>query len=175
MTDRYDVAKRVLSLIAHPVAIVGAAEGEQRSCATGTLMYVSHTPPLVATILHPGSRTARLAQSAGEFSISILREGQQDLAMRAGDPAPGPDKFAALGIPVVTRGTSRAPAVDGSIAQLWCGLLAAHATGDHLLLIGEVTDFAVDEGEAGPLLRFRRRYLRAGAFTSAESPEGYPT
>ena len=38
--DRYEVARTALSRIPHGVAIIGAADGPERSCATGTAMYV---------------------------------------------------------------------------------------------------------------------------------------
>ncbi len=174
-TNRYDVARRVLSLIPHPVVIVGAAHGDERSCATGTVMYVSHAPPMLAIAEHPGSRTARLIQSSGEFSVSILHDAQQDIAVTAGHSAEGPDKFATLGIPVSVLPESATPAVDGSIAMIWCKVRQRHETGDHVLFVGEVFASVVNERKIDALLRYRRRYLRMGHWTSEEAPEGYPT
>ncbi|MGH2490775.1 MAG: flavin reductase, partial [Candidatus Limnocylindria bacterium] len=70
--DPYAVARLVLSRIAHPVAIIGAAHGGERSCGTGTLMYVSLSPAMVAIAEHHGSRTARLIRESGQFSVSLL-------------------------------------------------------------------------------------------------------
>ncbi|HEV8534356.1 MAG TPA: flavin reductase family protein [Candidatus Limnocylindria bacterium] len=174
-TDRYAVAKNVLSRIAHPVAIIGAAHEGERSCGTGTVMYVSHAPAMVAISEHPGSRTTRLIQASGEFSVSILHDAQQDLAIAAGKSAEGPDKFATLRIPVATRPGSNTPAVDGSIAILWCKVVDSRPTGDHILFVGELTDSIVNDRKFDALLRYRRRYLRMGHWTSEEAPEGYPT
>jgi flavin reductase (DIM6/NTAB) family NADH-FMN oxidoreductase RutF len=173
--DRYDAARRVLSQIAHPVVIVSAADGGERSCATATTMYVSHVPPMIVVAEHPGSRTTRLIQASGEFSVSVLHDNQQDLAMAAGKSASGPDKFASLKIPVVTRPGTATPAVDGSIAILWCRVVFSRPTGDHVLFLGELSDSVVDESKVDALLRYRRRYLRIGDWTSGEAPEGYPT
>src|SRR2546428_10569741 len=107
--DPYAAAKQVLSQIPHPVVIVGAAHGEERSCATATTMYVSHVPPMLAIAEHPGSRTTRLIQESGEFSVSILHDAQQELAVQAGHSAPGPDKVAALGSPVATQPLTKGP------------------------------------------------------------------
>src|SRR5207253_228529 len=96
--DRYAVARTVLSRIPHGVAIVGAADGAERSCATGTAMYVSFVPPMIAIAEHPGSRTCKLIQRSGAFSVSFLHASQQDIAERAGKSAEGADKFAALRI-----------------------------------------------------------------------------
>jgi flavin reductase (DIM6/NTAB) family NADH-FMN oxidoreductase RutF len=175
-SDRYAIAKLVLSRIAHPVSITAAAHEGERSCGTSTLMYVSHSPAMVAIAEHPGSRTSRLIRESREFSVSLLHDSQQDLAAAAGKSAPGPDKFATLRIPVVEPpdGLS-SPAVDGSLAILWCRVVHSAETGDHQLYVGEVVAHRIDDGRVDPLLRYRRRYMRSGDWTSEESPEGYPT
>jgi flavin reductase (DIM6/NTAB) family NADH-FMN oxidoreductase RutF len=174
--DRYDVARRVLSRIAHAVTIVGAAHGAERGCATGTTMYVSLAPAMVAIAEHAGSRTTRMIKESGEFSVSLLHDSQQDLAVGAGKPAEGPDKFAALRIRTVEAPAGfKAPGVDGSIAILWCRVVQTHETGDHLLFVGEIGAHQVDERRWDPLLRYGRRYSRLGHWTSDEAPEGYPT
>ena len=174
-TDRYAAAKLVLSRIAHPVAIIAAAHGGERSCATGTVMYVSLAPPMLAIAEHPGSRTARLIQGSREFSVSLLHDSQQDLAVAAGHSAEGPDKFVALKIPVAEQPGFTAPAVEGSLAMIWCRVREELPTGDHILFVGEVVGAVTDERKVDALLRYRRRYLRLGHWTSGESPEGYPT
>lgn len=174
--DRYAVAKAALSQIPHAVALIGAADGAERSCATGTCMYVSLAPALVAIAEHPGSRTARLIGSSREFSVSLLHASQQDLAAAAGRSAPGPDKLASLGIAAVEAppGLS-SPAVAGSIAILWCRVVDERVTGDHILFVGEVVAHEVDPAKGDALLRYRRRYTHVGHWTSEPAPEGYPT
>jgi flavin reductase (DIM6/NTAB) family NADH-FMN oxidoreductase RutF len=176
LADRYAVAKAALSQIPHAVAIIGAADGGERSCATGTCMYVSLHPAQVAIAEHPGSRTARLVRKTREFSVSLLHSSQQDVAMAAGRPADGPDKFAALRIEALEAPPGlTAPAVAGSIAVLWCRVVDERVTGDHVLFVGEVTAHRVDEAKGDALLRYRRRYTHLGHWTSDVAPEGYPT
>ncbi len=175
-TDRYKLAKAALSQIPLAVAIIGAADGAERSCGTGTCMYVSFSPALVAIAQHPGSRTAKLLQRSGEFSVSLLRATQQDTAIAAGRSVEGSNKFAALGIAPLQAPTGlQAPAVAGSSAALWCRVVNQWATGDHLLFVGEVAAYWVDEDNGDALLRYRRRYTSVGPWTSAIAPEGYPT
>ena len=175
--DRYAVAQAALSRIPHGVAIIGAADGQERSCATGTAMYVSFVPPMVAIAWHPGSRTCKLIQKSGAFSVSFLHASQQDIAERAGRPADGPDKFATLKVRPVEAPAEAggAPGVAGSIAVLWCQVRDTRTTGDHLLFVGEVVAHQVDPAKVDALLRFRRRYAHIGHATSEEAPEGYPT
>ena len=174
--DVYDLARTVLSRIAHPVAVIGAAHGDERSCGTGTLMYVSLAPAMIAIAEHPGSRTARLIRDSEEFSASLLHDSQQDIAVAAGKSAQGPDKFATLKIRVIDAPEGlRPPGVAGSIAVLWCRVADRITTGDHELFVGEIVAHRVDDHRWDPLLRYRRRYFRLGHWTSEESPEGYPT
>lgn len=174
--DRFAVARTALSRIPHPVAIIGAAVGEERSCATGTAMYVSLDPALVAIAEHPKSHTAELIMRSGQFSVSFLWASQQEIATAAGRHANGNDKFAALHIATCMGpdGCS-APGVEGSQAVLWCGVRQMILTGDHQLVIGEVIASTGAADDAPALLRFRRRYLQSGEWRSGESPEGYPT
>jgi len=175
--DRYEVARTALSRIPHGVAIIGAADGAERSCATGTAMYVSFAPPMMAIAEHPGSRTCKLIQRSGAFSISFLHASQQDIAERAGRSAEGPDKFATLKIKPVEApaGAGGAPGVAGSIAVLWCVVRDSYQTGDHILFTGDLKAHEVDPAKIDALLRFRRRYAHIGHVTSEEAPEGYPT
>lgn len=176
-TDRYALAKGALSQLPHPVCVIGAAAGGERSCATGTAMYVSLSPAQVAIALHPGSTTAKLIERSGEFSVSILTQAQQDVAAAAGRSGPaGQDKLTALGIPVADPPAgATAPAVANSLAILWCRVVHRLATGDHVLTVGEVAAHRGDATKLDALLRFRRRYWNIGHWTSEESPEGYPT
>jgi 3-hydroxy-9,10-secoandrosta-1,3,5(10)-triene-9,17-dione monooxygenase reductase component len=174
--DRYALATAALSQIPHPVVIVAAEHDGERSCATSTVMYVSHAPALVAIAEHPGSRTCRLIETSRALSVSILHAAQQDVAMAAGRSAPGPDKFAALRIPAVDAPRAGLPpGVAGSVAVLWCEVRESRPTGDHVLFVAEVVAHHVDETKMDTLLRFRRRYFNIGHPTSDEAPEGYPT
>lgn len=178
--DTYAVARTALSQLPHPVVIIAAAADGQRSCATGTAMYVSHSPAQIAIALHPGSHTAKLIDRSSEFSVSILTQAQQDVAASAGRSAPaGEDKFTAFRIPVAEMtdppDQTRVPGVRDSIAVLWCRVVHRQPTGDHVLHVGEVFAWTSDATKLDALLRFRRRYSNIGHWTSEESPEGYPT
>ena len=175
--DPYSIARDALSRIPQGVAIIGAADGPERSCATGTAMYVSFVPPMVAIAEQPGSRTCKLIQKSGAFSVSFLHASQQDVAERAGHSADGPDKFATLKVRPLEAPADAggAPGVAGSIAVLWCKVRDSRVSGDHVLFTGEVVAHRVDPAKIDALLRFRRRYAHIGHETSVEAPEGYPT
>src|SRR5437764_9779945 len=144
--DNYALARTALARIPHGVAIIGAADGSERSCATGTAMYVSFVPPMIVIAEHPGSRTCKLIQRSGAFSVSFLHASQQDIAERAGKSAEGPDKFATLKIKSqeAPADAGGAPAVAGSMAVLWCVVRDSRESGDHILFTAEVKAHEVD-------------------------------
>jgi flavin reductase (DIM6/NTAB) family NADH-FMN oxidoreductase RutF len=124
--DIYAVAKLVLSRIAHPVSITGAAHAGERSCGTSTLMYVSHSPAMVAIAEHPGSRTSRLIRDGREFSVSLLHDSQQDLAAAGREVGARPGQVRDASHPGgrAARRVCTLPRSGGSIAILWCRVRA---------------------------------------------------
>jgi flavin reductase (DIM6/NTAB) family NADH-FMN oxidoreductase RutF len=173
--DRYAVARTALSSIPLSVVVIGAGDAHDRSCATGTAMYVSFSPPLLAVALHPGSRTSRLVEERRAFSVSVLHADQMDVAAAAGRGGQGTDKFADLGLePVEAPELPDTPGLAAAAFVLWCRVVETLATGDHRLYVGEVVAYG-GPGSDRPLLRHRRRYAELGAWLSEAAPEGYPT
>ena len=134
----------MLASLPLPVVIVSAEAGEERSCSTATVTYVSLDPPRVATPLRPGSRTRRLAEASGAFSISILSDRQAELAVH----------------PVAD--------VTGCVAVYRCSVEDAAGP----LLIGRVDDAVTND--VSPLIRFRRRYRALGAELEVAEEADYP-
>ena len=173
--DRYAVARAALSSIPLSVVVIGAGDGPDRSCATGTAMYVSFSPPMLAVALHPGSHTSRLVEAGRAFSVSVLHADQLDVAAAAGRGGPGTDKFADLGLETVDAAElPGTPGLASAAFVLWCRVAEQLASGDHRLYVGEVVAYG-GLGTDRPLLRHRRRYAELGAWLSEPAPEGYPT
>ncbi len=176
--DRFRAAREALSGLPMPVVLVGAGRGPERSCATGTAMYVSFAPPRVVVAIHPGSKTCQLMEATSRFSISVLGEEHLALAFDAGRSGQGSDKFAALGVTVVAD-EAGTPAMTDARLILWCRIISREPVGDHVLFIGEVETYdrsGLDDATAGPaLVRHQRRYGSMGRWLSDEAPEGYPT
>lgn len=173
--DRYAVARTVLAELPCPVVLIAAAAEGERSCATGTAMYVSFLPPALAIAVHPGSRTCRLIDASGAFSISLLRDDQVEAAQVGGRSTPaGQDKLDAVGLGVVDSDVSPAPAAEDVPLIAWCRVTHRHLAGDHVVFVGEVVDHQRDP-DGAPLLRHRRRYVRRGEWLTDDAPGGYPT
>ena len=155
-----------------PVAILAVADGTDRTCSTGTLSYVSYSPALVATSLNATSRTYALLRASGEFSLSVLGDGQAELAVRAAKPSTG-DKFDEQDIPVAVPPPGFAsPGVKAAVTVLWCKLESATELGKYVLCVGRVEGWTGSDGE--PLLRFARRYRALGADVEVTEEAPYP-
>ena len=162
MEQRAKSALEALARVPLPVAVIASAHGVERGCSTGTLSYLSLDPPLLVIALGPGSATLSLVRRSSEFSVSVLSEEQGDVAVRAARKGREQDKFAEIGIPAATPPDGLvAPAVEGSVAVMWCRLVHEGAHGDHVLCVGRIvaSEAAAD---LAPLLRFGRRYHRLG-------------
>src|SRR4051794_11619174 len=67
------------------VYVVGAARGQQRDAFTAAwVMQVSFDPLLLAVSINPGNASYPLLRAGAGFTISVLRQGQLDLARRFG-------------------------------------------------------------------------------------------
>ncbi|MCJ7707252.1 MAG: flavin reductase family protein, partial [Anaerolineales bacterium] len=114
-------------------------------------------PALVLVSLENATETHRMIEESGAFAVSILAEGQEDLAERfAGRVADGADRFAGVSYETAVTG---APIPAGTLAYLDCRVLAAHPAGNHTLFIGQVAA-AGFRPEGIPLLYYDRDYRR---------------
>ena len=140
------------------VTVVAASHAGKRAGMTvSAFLSVSLDPPTVLVSLEEGTEPLALAREALAFAVSILREGSDLVSGRfAGFGLPkGADRFE--GSPVSPRVTG-APVLDAAIAWIDCRLAATHATGTHVLVLGEVVASGVAPGDAKPLVYWDRAY-----------------
>jgi flavin reductase (DIM6/NTAB) family NADH-FMN oxidoreductase RutF len=171
LTDDAEILDALRSL-AMPVCIVGSEFASERSCATGTLSYVSLRPPMVSTSLSRSSKTYELAHQAGAFSISLLRDSQADIAAVAGKHSNTPDKFAELGLDVQQR--SDVPALGDADTVMWCVIEHESPVGDYVLCVGRIESVAVKTADGSPLLRYEGRYHAMGDPLGSLDVSPYP-
>lgn len=160
-----------LHWLAMPVVVVGAAVGDERSCATGTLSYVSLSPPMIATSMARTSHTYQLAHDSQRLSISFLRDDQADVATSAARHLTTSDKFHELSL--ATQERSGVPALLNCGAVLWCSVEQEHAVGDSVLCVGRVIS-VTSASDKEPLLRFGGHYHALGASVEAPGELPYP-
>ncbi len=124
------------------VAIVcgRAPDGRPQGLTINSFASVSLEPPLVLWSLASASESLSAFKVGCPFSLTILSEGQEDLAQLFATP--GSDRFADT---LTHDGQNGAPIVDGGAAFFECSTFATHDGGDHKIIVGEVGRF----GESG--------------------------
>jgi flavin reductase (DIM6/NTAB) family NADH-FMN oxidoreductase RutF len=144
------------------VTLVAIADGRDDIALTvSAFCPVSLDPPLVLVALraeaYPAEVLGRPGGPAG-FAVTLLAAGQRVLAGRfAAAGRPGA-RILLDGVPQRRGPHSGALIPDNGLAALDCETSGLIPAGDHVLVLGRVTDipYVADSGE--PLIRFRGRY-----------------
>jgi len=145
-----------LARFASGVTIVAArAFGGPVGFTASAFSSVSLSPPLVLVCVGRRVSAHDAVVRAPRFGVSVLGEHQAWLAERFGrSGVHRGDRFR----DVALRAEGEAPLVEGALVQLECRHHAAHAAGDHTILLGEVVSAGV--GTGSPLVHFGRRLGR---------------
>jgi flavin reductase (DIM6/NTAB) family NADH-FMN oxidoreductase RutF len=151
-----DALSAVRSLV-WPVCLIGAKQNEKHNVMTAAwVTQVSADPLLVLVSIAPGRYTHDLIARTGEFVVSILGRGQENISSFCGSRSGRDvDKIAHLKLPTVPSEVVQVPRLAGCIANLECKVVAQYPAGDHTLFVGEVVAADVSKEEAAPLLMYR--------------------
>lgn len=142
-----------MSRLVSGVAVVSARRNDGRPCGllVSSVCSYSAAPPSVLVALARSSRTCQeLAAGPGAFfGVHLLARAHSALARTFAGSSE--DKFA----DVLWEWDGQVPRLAGVPVYAKCraGVLLPH--GDHVIVVGEVVDCSVAEGE--PLVYFRRR------------------
>jgi flavin reductase len=142
------------------VLTVETAQAQVLGMTANAFCSVSLHPPLVLVCVDHLAETYLHLRERGQFGVSVLKDDQEALSEFFADPERNPDAAYRLGIEY-RRMKSGMPVLQNVLANLDCGVVSAHAAGDHTIFVGEVKEIAVGEGT--PLLYFRGRYGLDGA------------
>jgi flavin reductase (DIM6/NTAB) family NADH-FMN oxidoreductase RutF len=144
------------------VVVTSWIEGRAWGTTVSSCSSLSLAPPLVLICLTSKSVSARAVMEQQCFGVNILRDSQSAIADRAA--AEGEPKF--IDELVREELTMGSPVLKGTLAWIHCELYNALGVGDHIVMIGEVSN--VELGAAGePLLYHRREFRQLGASVSA--------
>jgi len=126
-------------------------EGRPQGFTASAFCSASLRPPLVLVCLDLSAHCLTAFQKAGSFAVHVLREDQEELAMRFARKSP--EKFAGLG---AVEGVDGVPLLPDALALIECRAVDRVPVGDHVALIGEVVRCGAGRGE--PLLYHRRGF-----------------
>lgn len=149
--------RNVMGLFATGVTVITTQiNGETHGMTANALTSVSLDPLLVLVCVQKNAHMAEFLQTAGEFAINILNEGQADLSnyfagIWADDkPAPDFDLVPWVG----------GPRLQGAIGAIACKIDEFIEGGDHWIVMGAVIDLYQPETADKPLLYYKGRYRK---------------
>jgi len=143
--------REALSTVATAVSVASTMDdrGQPRALTIGSLCALSLRPPLVSFGIGRVSRTHLVFANAPRFAVTLLAEGQEDVARRFAGQLPGRHEEP---LDIVDG----LPVVPGGLTYLLCTMATRLPGGDHTIIIGEVYRTATRDGM--PLVYYRREY-----------------
>ena len=131
------------------------SDGTPRGLTANSFTAVSLDPPLLLVCIAKSAYSCSTFTEASHFAVNILGEEQKDISGLFASREP--DKFERCDW---RPGTSGVPLIDNAIASFCCARHNLVDAGDHIILIGQVTDFAKSDG--APLGFFGGNYFTLG-------------
>ncbi len=114
---------------------------------------VSLDPPLVIICADKSSNTLPLIEEGHVFAVNVLARDQEALSNKFASKEDEWQRFDDL---EGDEGSTGAPLLRGTVANLDCRVVHAHDHGDHVLVVGEVVEVRVSDRK--PLLYFGGGY-----------------
>lgn len=154
--------KEVLGSVAVPVTVVTALrEGRPHGTTVSAFCSLSLEPPLVIVSLDRGSELLRIVRQTRRFGINVLREGQQEHALRFARK--GSEKFE----DVDWQEDRELPRLPGAAAWIACRAERMLPGGDHVIVTGLV-EHAERRPDHRPLVYRERTFATTEASTKGE-------
>lgn len=137
--------------ITHGVYVVGAAHAGRRNAFTAAwVMQTSFDPPMLALSISPAHSSYELIKQSAAFTLNVLAHGQLELARHFGQSA-RVDKLS--GVPWRASHCG-APILEDAPAWFECRLAGECEAGDHMIVLGRVTDGSIVDPNA-KLMNYR--------------------
>ena len=137
------------------VVTVEREPGSVFGMTANTFTSVSLNPMLILICVDERAKILPLLHKKKRFGISVLKQGQQAVSEYFAQAEQNSEAEHRLGLRY--RWTPEGvPILEDAVVQLSCSVVAAHAAGDHTIVVGEVEDAEIHGGE--PLLFFRGEY-----------------
>ena len=145
--------RQAMRNLASGVAIVATgSEAGRRGLTVSSVTSLCMDPPCLLVGVNLTSETHAAIVINGRFGVSLLGDGQQDVALRfAGrDGVKGVSRFETA---AWEQGILDVPLLRSAIGTLECVLHHHQVVGTHGLFVGRIV--ATREGKGGPLVNFQ--------------------
>src|SRR5882762_7143713 len=131
------------------VVTVEREPGKIHGMTANSFTSVSLDPMLILVCVDHRAKMLPLLEKKKHFGISVLKQNQQAISEYFAKREHSFEAEQRLGIHF-RQMPGGAPAIDGTLLQMSCRVIASHLAGDHTIFIGEVEDAELHQGE--PLL-----------------------
>lgn len=118
-------------------------DGRPIGVTASSFNAVSMDPPLILWSVDKSAYSASIFENASHFGVNVLAHDQIDISNRFASR--GEDKFKDA---AYTDGLGDAPLFEACAAQFECATWNVYDGGDHLILVGEVKSFQLDEAKS---------------------------
>ena len=135
------------------IVTTDGAAGRAGFAATA-VCSVSDNPPTLLICLNRNSSAYRVVKANGVVCVNTLAAHHEVLSTLFGGKTPAEERFAAGNWGVLETG---APVLEDALVSFDCRIREAHDGGTHDILICDVVDMRINEGEEA-LMYFNRRY-----------------
>jgi flavin reductase (DIM6/NTAB) family NADH-FMN oxidoreductase RutF len=142
--------KTILRKIPHGIYICGVKDGEEVNGFTVSwVMQASFEPPLVVNCVRRDSGSHEMIKNSGVFALSVLEDGQKDLAAQFFKPKRRVgNKFEE--VEFYAGEETGCPIIKDSLGYVECRLVGSVEKGDHTVYVGEVIGAGIHR-EGNPL------------------------
>ena len=130
--------KTMLRKIPHGLYVCGTKDGDDVNGFTASwIMQASFTPPLVVNCIKADSTSHAMVKASGVFAISVLEEGQKEIAQNFFKPLRRVgNKFE--DIEFYLGEETGCPIIKDSLGYVECRVVGSVEHGDHTVFVGEV-------------------------------------
>jgi len=136
--------KAILEHFPYGLYVVTVAhDGEEHGMATNWVTQASFEPPMIAVSIENTSTTISLIRDAHHFAVSLLTTDQRELAGKLGRTLKG--------VKTKLAPTAQTPVLTEAVGWVECRAVATLPAGDHTLVLGEILEAGVENGDAEPL------------------------
>lgn len=141
-----EAKKKILRQIPYGLYVIGVKDGEGHHAFTGSwFSQCSMKPPRVMLGVRHGTQSLDMIRQGKVFSVNWLSKEDKKILEQFFKPAPSSgDRFGELTYKLFKTGT---PVLDRALSFIECEVAHIHDAGDHSVVIGEVVNAEVRNGE----------------------------
>jgi len=129
-------------------ALTVKREPDEHGITANWVSQASFDPAMVVVAVESTSKMIEMIRDAHHFAISVLHEGQRDLAEKLGRGHTGA-LTKLKGVKTKPGPISGAPVLAEALGWVECRVVATLPSGDHTLVLGEVVEAGVEREGKG--------------------------